>query len=117
MIALDILGQRERFENAFDWSDYRIEYIRTVYLGGGTEQVFYKEMIEYAKGVQREDLVDALMYASRRSNLIAPLLACADTLLRAPVLWRLGVSAKRRLLGKSIASRYIDHTVGTGTHY
>lgn len=109
MIALDILGQRECFHNTFDWSDYRIEAIRTIYMGKGLEQVFYKEMIIAARELGRGDIVRALRYASLRSNLLAPLLAGANGVMQIPLIWRFGLLVRRLILGHSISPRYIEH--------
>lgn len=110
MVALDILGQRERFQNSFDWSGYRIAAIRTIYMGVGQEQIFYKEMITAARGLGRNDIVDALSYASIRSSLLAPLLAGANWIMKIPLIWGFGQFVRRLILRNSISPCYIDHT-------
>ncbi|TBR12066.1 MAG: hypothetical protein EPO47_00590 [Rugosibacter sp.] len=107
MIALDILGLKEAFNAAFDWSDYTLLKVSKVYVGGGLQQIFYKEMISAAQMRGREDVVKALRYSSRRSGRLAPFVGFAEQLVKRPIVWRLGIALRRWLLSGSIQKEYI----------
>jgi hypothetical protein len=109
MIALDILGKKSAFADVFDWSAYDVEKIKRVYIGGGGAQIFYKEMISIAQDMGKVDIVVALRAASRRSNILAPMVQGAEWLSRQPVMWRLGVTMRALILKNSIGSSYIPH--------
>lgn len=107
MIALDILGLKEAFNAVFDWSDYTLLKVSKVYVGGGLQQIFYKEMISAAQVRGREDVVKALRYSSRRSGRLAPFVGFAEQLVKRPIVWRLGIALRRWLLSGSIQKEYI----------
>lgn len=107
MIALDILGLKEAFGAAFDWSGYSLSNVSKVYAGGGLQQIFYKEMISAAQVRGREDVVKALRYSSRRSDRLAPFVGFSEWLVKRPIVWRLGVLLRRWLLNGSIQKEYI----------
>jgi len=107
MIALDILGLKEAFGAAFDWSGYSLSNVSKVYVGGGLQQIFYKEMISAAQMQGREDVAKALRYSSRRSDRLAPFVGFSEWLVKRPIVWRLGVLLRRWLLNGSIQKEYI----------
>lgn len=109
MIALDILGKKQAFASVFDWSGYGFAQIRKLYIGGGKAQVFYAEMGAAAKSMGQADMVKALRAASRRSEILAPMVDGAEWLERKPVVWRVGKMLKVILLSGSIGPRYIHH--------
>lgn len=109
MVAIDILGQREHFQRAFDWSEYRLEMIQTIYIGSGDGRIFYQEMIEAAKSAGRHDIAQALKYAATRSAVLALFVAGANVLTSIPVLWRLGRKLRQAVLAGSVSARYIEH--------
>lgn len=107
MIALDILGLKEAFSVAFDWSAYSLLNVSKVYVGGGLEQIFYQEMISAAQKQGREDVGKALLCSVKRSGRLAPFVHFAEELANRPMVWRLGVALRRWLLKKSIQKEYI----------
>lgn len=107
MIALDILGLKESFAETFDWSGYTLSRVRMVYIGGGLEQIFYREMIFAARSLGRTDIAVALSHAARRSSRMAPFIHWAERLATRPLVWRLGVALRRVLLRGSIQKEYI----------
>ena len=107
MIALDILGLKEAFNAVFDWSDYTLLKVSKVYVGGGLQQIFYKEMISAAQIRGREDVAKALRYSSRWSGRLAPFISFAEWLAKRPIVWQLGVALRRWLLSGSIQKEYI----------
>ena len=109
MIALDILGKKKSFSGVFDWALYDVGKIETLYIGGGSAQIFYHEMMRVAKDVGRVDITTALRAASRRSNRLAPMVHWADWLARQPGVWKLGVALRALVLSGSIGSQYIRH--------
>jgi hypothetical protein len=109
MIALDILGKKNVFAGVFDWSAYDLIKIKKLYIGGGSAQIFYKEMISVAQDMGKTDMTVALRAASRRSNILAPLVQWAEWLSRQPMVWRLGVVLRAVILKNSIESSYIQH--------
>ena len=109
MIALDILGKKSAFAGAFDWSAYDFAKIKRLYIGGGSAQIFYKEMISVAQEIGRTDMATALLSASRRSSILAPMVQCADWLSRQPIAWRVGIALRALLLSGSIRPSYIRH--------
>jgi hypothetical protein len=109
MIALDILGKKKSFAGVFDWMLYDVEKIKTLYIGGGGAQIFYHEMVSVAKDTGRMDIAAALLAASRRSSILAPMVHWADWLARQPVVWKFGVALRALILSGSIVPRYIHH--------
>ncbi|MES2236924.1 MAG: hypothetical protein V4500_04105 [Pseudomonadota bacterium] len=109
MIALDILGKKNVFAGAFDWSAYDLVKIKRLYIGGGSAQIFYKEMISVAQDMGKTNIAVALRAASRRSNILAPMVQWAEWLARQPMVWRLGVALRAVILKNSIGSSYIQH--------
>ena len=107
MIALDILGLKEAFNAVFDWSDYTLLKVSKVYVGGGLQQIFYKEMISAAQIRGREDVAKALRYSSRRSGRLAPFVGFAEWLAKQAIVWRLGLALRCWLLSGSIQKEYI----------
>lgn len=107
MIALDILGLKEAFSAAFDWSAYSLLNVSKVYVGGGLQQIFYQEMISAAQKRGREDVAKALLCSAKRSSRLAPFVHFAEELANRPMVWRLGVALRRWLLKKSIQKEYI----------
>jgi hypothetical protein len=109
MIALDILGKKDAFAGAFDWSGYGLSNIKKLYIGGGDAQIFYKEMISVAQDIGRSDIATALLSVSRRSSVLAPMVHFADWLARQPVVWKFGVALRTLVLSGSIGQRYTRH--------
>ena len=109
MIALDILGKKKAFASTFNWSAYGLSTIKRLYIGGGSAQIFYKEMISVAQDIGRTDIATALLSASQRSSMLAPLVYWADWLSRQPVVWRVGIALRALLLSRSIGPSYIRH--------
>ncbi|MDO8348505.1 MAG: hypothetical protein Q7S85_11505 [Rugosibacter sp.] len=107
MIALDILGLKESFAETFDWSGYTLSRVRMVYIGGGLEQIFYREMISAARSLERTDIAVALSHAARRSSRMAPFIHWAERMTTRPLVWRLGIALRRVLLRGSIQKEYI----------
>lgn len=107
MIALDILGLKEAFSATFDWSAYTLVGVSKVYVGGGLQQIFYTEMISAAQVRGRADIFNVLLYAAKHSGRLAPFISFADWLADRPVVWRLGVALRRRLLRGLIQKEYI----------
>lgn len=109
MVAIDILGQRGHFQRAFDWSEYRLEKIKAIYMGSGDGRIFYQEMIAAATSAGRNDIAQALRYASIRSTFLALFVAGATALMTIPVFWRIGRKIRQSVLAGSVSAQYIEH--------
>ncbi|MBI5860855.1 MAG: hypothetical protein HZB64_01520 [Rhodocyclales bacterium] len=98
MMTLDLLGHREHAGELFDWSGYRVEAIRKLFIRSKGDRIFRSDIIAAAKKYHRQDIVDALKAAERRSKVLRPLVKISEWLMTWPGIWRLGISAKAFLL-------------------
>lgn len=98
MMTLDLLGYREHADKLFDWSAYRVEAIRKLFIRSRGDKIFKSDIISAAKKYQRQDIVDALTAAERRSKVLRPLVKVSEWLMQLPGLWRFGIKAKSFLL-------------------
>ena len=98
MMTLDLLGHCERAYGLFDWTAYRVESIRELFIRSRGDKIFKNDIIAAAKKHHRQDIVDALNAAERRSKVLRPLVKASEWLMQLPGVWRLGISAKAFLL-------------------
>jgi hypothetical protein len=98
MMTFDLLGHREHTCELFDWSAYRVEAIRKLFIRSKGDRIFRNDIIAAAKKQHRHDIVDALDAAERHSKILRPLVKACEWLMHFPGLWRLGISAKAFLL-------------------
>lgn len=109
MIALDILGHKEAMSKAFDWSKYKTSAIRSLSVMSAGDRVFYEELLVAASDAHRDDIVQELNKAVARSNLRYPFLKIGKSLMRLPLLWRLGDLFIKIAKYKTIDAKYIAH--------
>ncbi|MDP2809181.1 MAG: hypothetical protein Q8O34_03440, partial [Rhodocyclaceae bacterium] len=114
MLALDILGQRERFSQYFDWNRYNIDRIQTIIISAGG-RVFYEELLLAAQTGGRPDIAHALDHAFKRSRALSPVLATANWLNMLPLLWRAGALLSKSVSKRSVVPRYVDATRKSST--
>jgi len=98
MMTLDLLGHRLHTSELFDWSAYRVKVIGKLFIRSRGDKIFKNDIIAAAKKNYRQDIVDALNAAERRSKVLRPLVKASEWLMRLPGIWRLGINAKAFLL-------------------
>lgn len=98
MMTLDLLGYRQHTGELFDWSAYRVEAIRKLFIRSRGDKIFKNDIIVAAKKYHRQDIVDALYAAERRSKVLRPLVKVSEWLMHLPGLWRCGIHFKAFLL-------------------
>jgi hypothetical protein len=74
------------------------ELIRSTYCGDSAEQVFFGEMLDYARQIGRSDMADALSGSLRRSRCLRPLMDFANWLHTKPGVWRFGREIRRAIV-------------------
>ncbi|WP_202634827.1 hypothetical protein [Rugosibacter aromaticivorans] len=98
MMTLDLLGHRKHTRALFDWSAYRVEAIRKLFIRSRGDKIFKNDIIVAARKHHRQEIVDALSAAERRSKVLRPLVKASEWLMTQPGIWRLGITAKAFLL-------------------
>lgn len=94
---------------AFDWSKYKTSAIRSLSVMSAGDRVFYEELLVAASDAHRDDIVQELNKAVARSNLRYPFLKIGKSLMRLPLLWRLGDLFIKIAKYKTIDAKYIAH--------
>lgn len=110
MATIDVLGLKERYAHSFDWRHYGPHEVSSLFVGAGPGTTFYKEIIDEAQRVGREDISRAVNTAIRRSRRLAPLMSACHVMLKVPLIYRLGLYGEAQILRGMRSARYIDHS-------
>jgi hypothetical protein len=94
MATLDLAGYRNRAE-CFDWSAYRIDDLRSLFLADDTQVIFFREVVEDARKRGRTDVEEVVTSALRTSLRARKIIGRVR---RIPVIWRLESHIRRLLL-------------------
>ncbi|MES2236923.1 MAG: hypothetical protein V4500_04100 [Pseudomonadota bacterium] len=98
MMTLDLLGYRGHASGLFDWSAYRVQSIRKLFIMSEGDKMLNRHIASAAQARGRHDIVDALRYATRRSMVLRPLVKASEWMMKHPGIWRLGIYSKDFLL-------------------
>ncbi|MDO8348506.1 MAG: hypothetical protein Q7S85_11510 [Rugosibacter sp.] len=98
MMTFDALGHRDTMKDAFDWSRYKVEYIKKFFIKSQGDEIYGSDITGVARLNGREDIVIALNHASRRSAILRPLVRLSEWMATLSVVWRLGVRFNQFLL-------------------
>lgn len=94
-IALDLAGLSDRCRTLPAITPDLVKY---AYCGGAAEEVYFREMLEYAREVGRDQTADLISRAINRSRRFRPIMEFAEWTQPKPAWWRLG-----RLIRQGVA--------------
>jgi hypothetical protein len=101
VIILDVLGVLDRCAT-FPVRKLDLEKVSRIFIKKGWHRTFYRDLRIFAASRGRLDVAKAINRSFRRSRLLRPVVAVADSLGRRRLVWRLGQILKRWVFAKSL---------------
>lgn len=98
MITIDALGYRDQLQEAFNWSEYRVDAAKKLFIRSRGDRIFAAQMTSIARENGRDDIVSALDFAAIRSRVLLPFVKFSEVLMSLPLAWRAGISLKAFLM-------------------
>lgn len=93
MVTLDLAGYRDR-ANCFDWSGYSVDSLRSVFVDGEVQDIFFHEVLAEARRRGRSDIVDVVAGILEASSRISRI---GEKVRRTPLLWHFDYQITRYL--------------------
>jgi hypothetical protein len=84
MVTLDLAGFRDRAD-CFDWSDYSVDKLRSMFVDSEIQAIFFHELLAEARKCGRTDIAGVVADILEASNRVRTITA---RIRRVPLLWR-----------------------------
>ena len=88
MLTIDLLGGTDSVKS-FDWENYHLDKVKYLYLDRETDNYFFLEISDAARGIGREDIVNVVEFCIKKSKKLRRIQKLHNWLSEAPLLWRL----------------------------